>query len=84
MLRAIAEGCSTAEELAIKFPELTKAAAAVALSRAWGKGILLKHRAPSPVGRPHFVYRFSKNGHEQEIAELKARISELEEQLARK
>ena len=85
ILQAIADGCSTTEELANRFG-ITQVAAAMALSRATQKGILLKHKGESKGGRPHLVYRFSGNGHQKiteelqkEIDQLKARIKELEE-----
>lgn len=65
----------SAKELADRL-NISQFNAAVRLSRALDKGILIRRRRDTKY--PHFVYRVSPDGLKNRIEELKAELGELE------
>lgn len=68
----------SAKELADRL-NISQFNAAVRLSRALDKGILIRRRRDTKY--PHFVYRVNPDGLKNRIEELKAELGELEEKV---
>ena len=68
----------SATELADRL-NITRFDAAVKLSRALNKGIVIRRKRDTKY--PHFVYRVNPDGLKNRVEELKAELAKLEEKL---